>query len=167
MKTENLIIAYDKGYRVLQNGDVISHLNKKIRLNKKTVGYLKFNIYHKNKIITIFVHQLQAFQKFGEKKYKNSEAVRHLNGDKLDNSYKNIDVGTHRQNSMDIPESVRYSRSLYANSFLEKYDRDKVVDFYLESGRSYKKTMEKFNMPNPSSLHFILKKQFLKHKTNE
>lgn len=42
------------------------------------------------------IHRLQAYQKFGDKIYEDGIVVRYLNGDRYDNSYDNIGIGTYQ-----------------------------------------------------------------------
>lgn len=60
----------------------------------------------------IAVHQLQAYQKFGDAIA--GFQVRHLNGNTLDNSASNIAIGTGSQNSNDRPASARQLHAQHA-----------------------------------------------------
>lgn len=102
------------------------------------------------------VHRLQAFQKYGENLFDSGMEVRHLDGNKENNSYDNIVIGTHSENMRDIPEAIRYSKALYAASFLIRHDKIKIRQYHFNNGSSYKKTMAEFNITSKGTLHFIL-----------
>ena len=56
------------------------------------------------------VHRLQAYIKYRELLYQKDIMVRHLNGNKLDNSWDNIAIGTAYDNAQDIPLNQRRQR---------------------------------------------------------
>jgi hypothetical protein len=153
-----VIEAYKKGYRVTESGEVISPKGKVLVKLEDKKGYFRFGIKCEdvNYTVTINIHRLQAFQKYGMKLFRDGMEVRHKNGNKKDNSWENILIGTHSDNMMDIPEQVRLEKALHATSFCRKYDKEEVKEFYEENGKSYKKTMEKFNISSKGSLHYIL-----------
>lgn len=49
----------------------------------------------------VMIHKLQAYKKFGNKIFEKGIVVRHLNGNSLDNSWNNIDIGTQSDNMRD------------------------------------------------------------------
>jgi hypothetical protein len=158
----NEIEAYNKGYRVTENGEVISHKGKTIKLYLGSAGYYKFSFRSEEKIkdnrVSFCVHRLQAFQKYGQKLFRKGIEVRHKDGVKANNSWDNILIGTHSENMMDIPKHIRIEKALYATSFVRKYDKEDVIKFHKENGNSYKKTMEEFGISSKGTLHFILNK---------
>lgn len=156
MKQEQLF--YRLGYRISEAGIV---MNPKGKVLKGTIsnGYLVFSIRGKEKSsLKMSFHRLQSFQKYGMLIYKDGVEVRHKNGDRRDNGWDNILIGTRSENQMDIPESIRISRSLYGASFIRKYKREDVIKFHRSNGNSYKKTMEEFGISSKGTLHFILNK---------
>lgn len=147
-------IAVERGYFVSEEGFAYNKKGEKVG-HKHINGYLciRFRI---DKICTsLFIHRLQAFQKYGDLLYQDGVEVRHLDGNRENNSHENIVIGTHQENIMDIPEQVRIKKALHASSFLRKYDKEKVTEFF-EECKSYKKTMEKFSISSKGTLHFIL-----------
>ena len=96
------------GYRMLKDGTLLN-------LKNKSIGYGKKNDYKKiqvklfdkklNKKITkdIFLHRIQAFKKFGYKLYNIGTEVRHMDHDKQNNSYQNIEIGTSKDNYHSSP----------------------------------------------------------------
>ena len=69
--------------------------------------------------------RLQAFQKFGYKIYEQGIVVRHLNSDRGDDSWDNIDIGTQSQNLMDMPKEQRRKKAKHAGMHNNKEYREK------------------------------------------
>ena len=152
MEKEKLF--YEMGYRVSVEGQTISHKGNEVGFMR--AGYLHAGTTIKGRVIKCPIHRLQAYQKYGDLIYENAIEVRHLNGNKIDNSWDNIAIGTHSNNMMDIPEHIRIANALHATSFVRKYDRREVLEFY-NTCKSYKKTMEQFSISSKGTLHFILR----------
>ena len=149
--------AFEKGYRITDEGDVIGLKGETVGFTQ-TNGYPTFKIRSaENKNLNVSSHRLQAYQKYGEKIYEDGIVVRHLDGDKHNNSKDNISIGTYSDNYMDQPEHVRVSRAKHASSFITKYDKNEVRKYHEEHG-SYAKTMEKFSISSKGTLHHILNK---------
>lgn len=94
-------------------------------------------------------------QKYGDKLFEKGIETRHKNGIKTDNSWNNILIGNHSQNMMDIPKQIRVKKALHASSFLVKHNKDEIKKYH-EKYKSYKKTMDKFNISSKGTLHYIL-----------
>lgn len=150
-------IAYEKGYRVDKEGNPSSSFGPlKYCLNKK--GYKIIGVKIEGLAKNVFVHRLQAFQKYGDDMFEKGIQVRHKNGISTDNSWDNILIGTASENRMDIPAHIRLSSAMRASSFIKKHDHEKVISYHMTNGNSYKKTMLEFNIPSKGSLHWILNK---------
>ena len=90
--------------------------------------------------------------------YNEELVVRHLNNNRFDNSKKNIAIGTHRQNSLDIPKEKRVEMARHAGT---KYNAEKVKQiksFYNET-KSYKLTKKMFGLTSSGTLHHIINKR--------
>lgn len=159
-QSKALISAYKKGYRILKNGEVNSPYNKIltpiIHINGYVVFYLRYNKISK----PVFYHKLQAYQKYGNKIFE-TDCVRHLDGDKLNNSFNNINIGTLSENQMDRTKYDRTRCAKIASSSIIKYNSSEVENIkkYHKEVNSYKKTMERFNISSKGTLHFILNKR--------
>lgn len=158
MFTQNETFAYEKGYRVDENGNCFNIKNS----NKFLKGYIKNNGYiyisirnYENKICKISIHRLQAYQKFGNKIYEEKIVIRHLDGNKLNNSFNNIEIGTQSENALDQSKEIRINKSSNAN---KKYSNELVLEIkeYYKSGHTYKETMEKFNISSKGTLSYII-----------
>lgn len=150
-------ILYRRGFRITESGDIINPKGVVIT-GYKNNGYITIGFRIGNKSCRCSASRIQAFQKYGNLIYAEGVEVRHFNGIKTDNSWGNILIGTASQNQMDIPESIRIARSIYASSFIKKHDDVKISEFHQKNGNSYKKTMSEFGISSKGTLHFILKK---------
>ena len=105
---------YNKGYFIDEDGCLISFTGTKLNPKINNNGYYETNIRIDGKSQRLQCHTLTAYQKFGDKIFE-SECVRHLDGNKLNNKKENIEIGSYHDNSMDIPKEVRYKFSSYSN----------------------------------------------------
>ena len=87
---DKLEIALDKGYYIDEDGNAFSRFKQLKTYIKKHYPYYHFGIKVGNKTKLVAVHRLQAHQKFGKRLFKDGIEVRHLNNNKLDNSWDNI-----------------------------------------------------------------------------
>lgn len=152
-------ISVDKGYSVDINGNVFNKDGKQLSIGKSKKGYLSFNIKIEKggNATRSFVHRLQAYQKFGDKIFEQGIVVRHLNGISTDNSYDNIGIGTHSQNSLDIPKEKRI---INASNPIHNHV-DIIND--RKNGYTYKELMCKYGITSKGTLSFIINKS-LKNK---
>lgn len=157
--TDRILNALDKGYSVDNDGNVW-YQGKQRKLMNGSRGYLEFSVrfdgYKTPKNVP--VHRLQAYQKFGDKVFADGIVVRHLDGNPHNNSIDNIEIGTQQDNSFDIPQQQRIAHAKHASSFNILYDAEKVKEFY-NNCKSYKLTMEKFDIPSKGTLHNIIHKR--------
>lgn len=112
--------AFSRGYRINQEtGNIVSPTGK-IRENK-LFGSQRYASFAMTKIIngvkktaSFPVHKFAAYCYFGDSAF--TLHVRHLNGNTLDNSLKNIALGSPSDNEMDKPKSVRSNSARIARS---------------------------------------------------
>lgn len=155
MKIKLEKFAYNKGYYVCKNGLMYNPRGKRIANHHSGTGYYGATFRFKTKFKKCKVHRLQAYQKYGDLIYEKEIVVRHLDGNSFNNSWENIKIGTYQQNSLDISKEKRFERALNATSYIRKYDKKEVRMFYA-SVKSYKETMEKFNISSKGTLHYVL-----------
>lgn len=148
-------IAAKRGYVVTEDGIALNPHGEEIG-DYIANGYYTSNIRVSGKGVKLKVHRLQAYQKYGDKIFEEDIVVRHYNGNSLDNSWDNILIGNQSDNMMDIPEQIRIKKAKYATSFIRKYDKREVRNFH-NIEKSYKLTMEKFNISSKGTLNYILK----------
>jgi hypothetical protein len=137
------------------DGVLLSKKGKSVKGYLNDKGYKNGSFRVKGRSKHFSFHRLQAYQKFGDLLYKDGIVVRHLDGNKLNNSWSNIDIGTHSDNHMDIPQHIRIARALHAASFIRKHNKVEIIAFY-NACKSYKKTMAQYNISSKGTLHFIL-----------
>ena len=103
-------------------------------------------------------HRLQAYQKYGNDIYKEGIVVRHLNGDRYDNSYNNIAIGTIKDNKHDIPIELV---SINCGYVRRKYDKDTVENIRRdkEQGLTYSQLMTKYNISSKGTINYILHRE--------
>lgn len=150
-----LIAAYETGYRVTKDGIPLNQNKEKIKGGVCYHGYKVISIRTSEGVRKVAVHRLQAYQKYGEKMFNPGIEVRHKDNDKTNNSFKNILIGTHSENMMDIPPETRLKRSLHASSFNKRHSYKKIKDYY-HKHKSYLKTMKEFNISSKGTLHYII-----------
>ncbi len=140
-------IAYEKGYRVTKDGQLIGLSNKVVGcVNGR--GYEHTGIKLNKKHINLETHRLQAYQKYRDKLYEDGIVVRHLNSNSLDNSWYNIAIGTQSDNQMDIPKEIRTRRAISAGKARIKYTKEFILKLIEEYKviKNYSKLSKKHNI---------------------
>ncbi|MDD3875433.1 MAG: hypothetical protein PHT69_02345 [Bacteroidales bacterium] len=174
-KTNKLMVyASSKGYVVDEKGDVY-YKNRKRALFKDHHGYLTFSVKmydnekKKDYISRVFVHKLQAFQKYGMKMFEEKIQVRHLDSIKDNNCFENIAIGTPSQNQMDRCEKERREMAISA-SYKRRILSDEEVKNMIEdreSGMKYKELMKKYSISSKGTLSYIINKSIYYKKNKE
>lgn len=164
-----LRIAKERGYVCDKQGVIYSPFRSTpLKGYPDSRGYLNFSItYQENetetrKSVSVPIHRFQAFQKFGEKIFEKGIEVRHMGENMLDNSWDNIEIGTHRENMQDIPKHVRVATAITASNKIRKFTDEelkRIKEFHLQH-KSYTKTMTEFNITSKGSLYFMLKNEY-------
>ena len=157
--SRNEIEAFNKGYRINKDG-VVKHLNK-IVVGSMQNGYKQFGYRdseHKNKHCKF--HRLQAYQKFGDKIYEEGMVVRHLDGNPLNNTWDNIEIGTDYNNHMDIPSDVRMNIAIKATKAIIRWDY-KTIRAMHDSGMSYSQIMKETGITSKGTLSYIINERYI------
>ena len=158
-----LIQAYEKGYRVKDN--LVYGIVKKqpLKLSCSQAGYLFFNIRLSSKTLKVFLHRLVAYEKYQDKLFEPGILVRHLNGNRKDNSFKNISIGTQTENMLDRDPEERLNHAIKASSSIRKFTNEKVNQIKLDysNGLGYKTLMEKYCISSKGTLHYILTHEYV------
>lgn len=152
-----VVYVFEKGYRVLLNGDVLSPHNTK-RKTAFRKGYVSFNIRYEGKSIPVLVHKLCAFQKYGFMALA-CDCIRHLDGNSVNNALDNICIGSFSENQMDKPTQERKREATIAShSYAMRWDEKDVeqIKAYHKKSCSYFETMKHFGISSKGTLHFIL-----------
>jgi hypothetical protein len=154
--SEQIVLAHSKGYRVTDDGRVLSAKGRERKTQKDKFGYPKFTFkMAARKTGHVRVHRLQVFQKFGESALLPGIHARHINGNPADASYVNMEIGTASENMMDIPKTVRVRKAATAAL---KYDLIAVRQFFAIC-KSRSKTMLQFGITSKGTLHNLLNRQ--------
>lgn len=143
--------AVKLGYKVRKDGEVIG-VKGNVLKHRINGGYRFFSIRMDKKARPLKVHMLQAYQKFGEKAFDKKMVTRHGKGGALDNSWDNINIGTHSDNMMDKPPEQR--RKDASNP---SHDHAAIVADR-NSGMTYTKIMEKYGISSKGTISFIINK---------
>ena len=160
-RNETLLLAYKKGYYVDFNGNLFNPSENNLKgwiTNKGNAGckfgYYLFSI---GKGLNFAIARLQAYQKFGDKMFEPGIEVRHINNNSLDNSWDNIQIGTHQQNMLDNPKEDRLKYALNAAKKKRKLTPDRLAELRTDrrDGFSYRELAEKYNIVK-STVSFIV-----------
>ena len=159
-----LLLAVAKGYKIDKNGIVYNPKGDVVNGSISSIGYKNLSIKIPNSRNATIVphHRLQAYSKFGELIFEENIEVRHLNGDPLDNSWDNIEIGDHTENMRDICPKVRKNKAINASNSIRKFTDNQmkdIKDFYREV-KSYSKTMKEFGIGSKGTLHYILNTEY-------
>lgn len=160
LKNKAILYAIEKGYKV-KNDVIISPHGKILKLQKEN-GYLSFNVTPtwngKKRCYHIKVHRFVAYQKYGNKIFEPDIVVRHLNGNPIDNSEKNIDIGTQSDNLYDRIEEDRIKTAINASKSLRKFTDETIIQIKLDraNGMSYNDLMKKYNISSKGTMSYII-----------
>ncbi len=109
---EAIKVAYDKGYRVTEDGTLLGLKGNPLLIKKR--GTQRYPTFSANVgsltgsgVYGIPVHKFAAYCFYGEETFKDGIVVRHLDADTENVSKENIVLGTYSQNELDKPSEVR------------------------------------------------------------
>lgn len=156
-KKEALLIAYEKGYRIINN-EIVNPKGLKLK-GYVSETYKYFGVRVGSSVYNIKVHRLLAYQKYGSKIFEKDIVVRHLNSDPLCNYDWNIGIGTQHNNMMDQPESVRIKKALIATSYTKVHNHKEILADRA-AGMTYKELMLKYSISSKGTLSFICNKSY-------
>lgn len=103
-----IVAAYQKGYRVTDEGVPISHKGRVLSTNiPKGRRYPKLGVVVNGKRESILLHRFAAYCFYKDDLFSEGIQVRHLNGDTEDISRSNIKLGTAKDNHADKSEEAK------------------------------------------------------------
>jgi ribosomal protein S6E (S10) len=131
---QRVLIAYRKGYRVDEDGEVISpHSGERMKATANT-GHKsprrRFTLRIENGpngTYPVKVHQLAAYQAMGDEMITSKLMVCHRDENELNNRMENLYLGTQSNNMMDQEESVRIKRAKHAAKAQRKLSNEQVA----------------------------------------
>jgi len=147
-----VISCSKKGYIAIDN-KFFNSKGKELKL-RFVDGYPAISHRLNGKGINMKIHKFVAYQKFGDKIFEKNTVVRHLNGNKLDFSLSNIEIGTPSQNKLDEPVEKRKDIAYRSNLLkrkLTKNQADEIRKEFLSSKKQrgfLKKLSIKYNVAN-------------------
>lgn len=160
MFSRNEVKAVEKGYYVDKEGNAKRSNYSKILGTSGNRKYRYIGLKENGKSIKVYIHRLQAYQKFGDKIYQPGIQVRHMNSNLYDNSFDNIEIGTGSDNIMDIPKSVRTRCASNANKKYSDEIASQIRSLH-KQGKSYKELMKRFNISSKGTISSIVNKRIL------
>lgn len=148
--------AFEKGYRVTELGNVISHKDKMLTLRENNANpkYYTFSYGADKGTYPLRVAQLAAYQKFGDAYLADGVVARHLDDDSLNDALDNIGIGTQVNNAMDRPEVDRREHAAKGNQkhspeFIALLKADR------EQGMSYRELCEKHGICKATCSYYL------------
>lgn len=149
-------LMFDKGYTVDKYGRLFDKFGHEVIGSISDQGRRCTGVRLDNgKVRRVPFHRMIAYAKFGDDIYIDGMVVRHLDGNPLNNSWDNIEIGTASDNAMDIPRDRRVARSKNANV---KY-RDDVLEkikTLIANGASYNVIMETTGITSKGTISYIV-----------
>lgn len=127
--------AYNKGYFIFDHA-VIGPTGRPRKVKYKPhlepkQQYPTFNIKENGKTITVFCHQLAAWQKFGYDCIGKEIQIRHLDSDVTNFSLDNIELGTKTENMQDRIRKNWEEKNIVPMRFVGMRETpDKLVPYY-------------------------------------
>ncbi len=89
MNKEKIYVVHKSGLVVCDDGSIFGSNGNQRKTRMDRNGYLRLNHYYKGKHTTFKVHTIVAECFIGE---IGNKTVNHINGDKTDNSYSNLEI---------------------------------------------------------------------------
>lgn len=110
--------------------------------NGTTYRVFSFTLFEggRRHVLSIDVHRLVAYRKFGELVFRPGTVVRHLDGDSLNNHPSNIELGTHGDNMRDRPPELRLRIARAAAAKRRKLNPDVVREIRRRAAGGESKT---------------------------
>ncbi len=157
-------LLISKGYAINPQGEVFNSKGKMLSLKcVNSDGYRHFSLICKDRKRRITFHQFQAYMKYGDKLFDKGMVVRHKNGNRLDNSWSNIVLGTQRDNMLDRDPEERLKHSIKATKKHVRKDWGEI-ELDREKGMSYKALSKKYGVSTGTLSYRFNKSQKVEQK---
>lgn len=164
---EYYVEAYRRGYRITREGRLINPNGDYVNgflIKCKNVEYLRFGIRINKKTKHLSVHILQAYQKYGEFVFEVNIVVRHKNNISTDNSWDNILIGSHKDNSLDMSLEFRSltackSRITLGCRVLSDKEIDEIRMLSLQGNLTIRQIASMYNCKSYSINNILSKKR--------
>lgn len=166
LSKKNLYIleSFSEGYDINEKGELIRKdltIKNKFRIGKN--GYYNVTLRLPScEKADVKIHKLQAYKKYGEEMFKKGIVVRHFDGDRLNNTWDNILIGSYSDNQMDIPKESRVNSAIKATRQMQdntrSYEERCLIYDDLNLGLTYSEIMKKYNISSKGTLSFMKNK---------
>jgi len=166
LKKKALLKIADKGYYFDRDNNLRNPKGKPL-IYKYINGYpaISVNLKGKNrrKFVLVTLHRLKAYFKYGDKIFQPGIEVRHLNGNKLDWSDKNIAIGTSSDNKQDIKPELRRKYAKNAAKKVRKFSDKEAKEIRKKraEGVKYKELCEEYGV-SKSTISYIINNVYYK-----
>ena len=165
LANEIVKLAHKNGYRVTADGKLTNPAGTVVKTVPDTYGYLSKGMRVDNLLgkrgspRRLMVHKLAAFQKFGDACFEKGIQVRHLDGNRKNNSPDNIKIGSASENSYDRPRKQRKEQAIIASQSLRKLTAPQIEELKRDrvKGDTYLKLCSKYGVAK-STVAYILNK---------
>ncbi len=147
------------GYFASTEGKVFNKKGKEIRPRLRARNkypqhrYLIVDLFVNNKRKTVYVHTLVLITYYGNKPSPKHQ-VRHLDGDKMNNSISNLRWGTPQENTIDKLYSGTYGTKLSVHQVLEIRER------FVKNQEKQKTLAKEYGVSNSTISHIINRKSW-------
>ena len=160
-----VLLAVHRGYRVTEEGRLLSPTSVSLKGRLSPAGYWSFNITDTaNGLVKfpVYVHRLQAFQKYGEIIFNPGTQVRHLDGNPQNNSVSNIAIGTQSQNRQDVPLEIRMKVAKLGGRCRRCLSDLQLMQFRVdrENGLSLKRLAIKFGIAKSTASYIVNRRTY-------
>lgn len=149
------------GYRVSTDGLVMSPSGKLRVVDLGAQGYARISVRpEKGKNPTeVRIHKLVAYQKYGERAFREGMLVRHRDGNKANIKPRNILIGTQHQNMMDRPATERRAHAKKAALYTRKLSSEQADALRRDhdGGLGYKRLSKKYGI-SKSAVRSVLRR---------
>ena len=144
------------------NGECFNPKGQKISGSVSASGYRRSAIKVDGKHTKFKFHRFMGYLKFGDRIYQQGIQIRHLDGNPQNNSRENIEIGTQRDNTYDIPKERRLQIALKATQKVKRYSDEDVLEMkrLRDNDAKYSEIMERFNISSKGTLSFILNNRY-------
>lgn len=159
-----------RGYLINNQGEVKNPKGDVVNLTLNKRGYKQMGVRYNGETMKITIHRLQGFVKFGEKIFNKKLQIRHLDSDKLNNSWDNIGIGTPKDNHSDKSDETIKKVSLLGTRKFQDSRRPLEVreEIYknIINGVSNKIIMETYNVSKSTLFGMKRSQEFEEFKKN-